>query len=204
MSKAINIVGLKFGRLIVTSRAENKGKQPRWNCLCDCGKLSVKYGAELKGNPYGGVLRCGYNCQIDLDARPAPLCTIPGCREIQNSVGKRSRITLCKKHYKKRWRLWTRYRITPEGHLAILASQEYRCAICKSEKSRPGVDNLSYWHVDHDHACCPGEKSCGKCVRGLLCGLCNHGLGSFRDNPNFMIAASDYVRIHKKQETKCQ
>jgi hypothetical protein len=29
------------------------------------------------------------------------------------------------------------------------------------------------WHVDHDHACCPGENTCGQCVRGLLCNFCN-------------------------------
>jgi hypothetical protein len=27
--------------------------------------------------------------------------------------------------------------------------------------------------VDHDHNCCNGWKTCGKCVRGILCNRCN-------------------------------
>jgi hypothetical protein len=27
--------------------------------------------------------------------------------------------------------------------------------------------------TDHDHACCPGPRSCGKCVRGMTCRACN-------------------------------
>lgn len=50
-------------------------------------------------------------------------------------------------------------------------------------------------HVDHDHACCPGQKaSCGKCVRGLLCGPCNRGIGLFRDDLTRVEAAARYLK----------
>lgn len=32
-------------------------------------------------------------------------------------------------------------------------------------------------HVDHDHRCCPGETSCGNCVRGLTHETCNKRIG---------------------------
>jgi|SRR5690606_4909489 len=38
-------------------------------------------------------------------------------------------------------------------------------------------------NVDHDHACCPGEKACGNCVRGVLCRKCNLALGFLDDDP---------------------
>lgn len=69
----------------------------------------------------------------------------------------------------------------------LLAQQNGKCAICGDV---PGVRRLA---VDHDHACCPGRKSCGKCVRGLLCGRCNTGLGMFKDSPDRLLAAKSYL-----------
>lgn len=49
--KLIDRVGQKYGRLLVLSRAENKSEKDanaRWNCQCDCGKISVVYGQDLQ------------------------------------------------------------------------------------------------------------------------------------------------------------
>lgn len=42
------------------------------------------------------------------------------------------------------------------------------------------------WHVHHDHACCSGPFSCGKCIIGLFCSDCNTGSGHFGDDPKKM------------------
>ncbi len=69
-----------------------------------------------------------------------------------------------------------RYNITSERYDEMLAEQGGGCAICaSSESGRVG----RLFSVDHDHACCPGTRSCGQCVRGLLCLRCNNGLGWF-------------------------
>jgi len=58
------------------------------------------------------------------------------------------------------------------------------CAICGAH------DRLV---IDHDHDCCAGVRSCGKCVRGVLCCNCNWGLGAFRDDPERLAGAITYI-----------
>lgn len=59
---ALELTGKVFGRLIVLSRAPNKGKRSAWLCRCECGREVVVAGTKLvhdkqrgcgckKGNP---------------------------------------------------------------------------------------------------------------------------------------------------------
>lgn len=57
MSKLINIVGEKFGRLTVVGYShKGSNRHSYWKCLCDCGKEVVVGGPGLKG---GGSQSCG-------------------------------------------------------------------------------------------------------------------------------------------------
>ena len=87
--------------------------------------------------------------------------------------------------------VFRRYSITEQRYDEILAAQGGVCAICKKDCRRGSLS------VDHDHTCCPGVKSCGKCVRGLLCRTCNQALGNLRDDPTLMRAAADYVESER-------
>ena len=86
-------------------------------------------------------------------------------------------------------RLWTHYRITPAEYEAILVRQGGRCAVCGA--TEPG--GAGRWHVDHDHGCCATVRSCGECVRGLLCTRCNVGMGMFGDSPVMLLRAAEYL-----------
>jgi|11_taG_2_1085331.scaffolds.fasta_scaffold00036_19 hypothetical protein len=53
------------------------------------------------------------------------------------------------------------------------------CQICNIELNHQhSRGNRKGACLDHDHTCCPtGGKSCGKCVRGVICQQCNTAEG---------------------------
>jgi hypothetical protein len=76
---------------------------------------------------------------------------------------------------------------------ALWAAQKGLCALCEEPMTTGGKQYLSAC-VDHDHACCPGYKSCGKCVRGLIHRRCNMLLGNALDRFDLLEAAIRYLK----------
>jgi hypothetical protein len=81
------------------------------------------------------------------------------------------------------------YSLPPEIYDRIYEVQGGRCEICR--RATGARKRLA---VDHDHSCCNGPTSCGRCVRGLLCGTCNKTLGHLRDDPEAFERAALYLR----------
>lgn len=80
----------------------------------------------------------------------------------------------------RRYKLKSNFGITPEQYDAMFSSQKGVCFIC--ERASPDGRRL---HVDHCHKT--------KKVRGLLCHDCNRGLGIFKDDPNLLRKAANYL-----------
>lgn len=76
------------------------------------------------------------------------------------------------------------YGLTAEQYKALWEACGGKCMMCKRFKARA---------VDHDHSCCSGKTSCGKCVRGLLCTRCNVFLGHSRDDPQVGYNMANYL-----------
>ena len=83
----------------------------------------------------------------------------------------------------------TTHNLTPDRYAAVLERQGGVCAICRQADAVG--EALA---VDHDHGCCRGARSCGRCVRGLLDTRCNLGIGRFKDDPEQLRAAAEYIR----------
>lgn len=66
-----------------------------------------------------------------------------------------------------------RYGLSEADFRSKLEAQNFACAMCLLPFGQETP------HVDHDHGCCPGVDTCGRCLRGLLCFRCNRTLGYF-------------------------
>jgi len=83
-------------------------------------------------------------------------------------------------------RRFKRHHITKENYDDLLNKYAGKCWICKNN------DGIN---IDHDHSCCKGTHSCGKCIRGILCGNCNTAIGLLKEDKKIMLEALNYLNI---------
>lgn len=107
------------------------------------------------------------------------------------SDGKQGYCKECAKQYKRDTYDSRRRRLREVKLQYSLTADEYEtleaagCGICGSH------DNLV---VDHNHQCCPErKKSCGKCVRAMLCSNHNILLGMASDDVDILRKAIEYL-----------
>lgn len=62
-TKRLDLLGQRFGKLVVVARAENIGRDTAWLCKCDCGNERVVRTAALRRR---NVSSCGCNTAVPL------------------------------------------------------------------------------------------------------------------------------------------
>lgn len=116
------------------------------------------------------------------------ICPVHNCGRI-----KIKKSLVCKRCNQLAWR----YSISPETVKLMFEPDNFKC----SNKACGVSKNL---HMDHSHLCCPpgsfpqtSKVSCGDCVRGWLCRMCNLALGKLQENPRIIQGLLDFLRESK-------
>lgn len=86
------------------------------------------------------------------------------------------------------FKLKKNFNLTLEQYAWLLKQQNGLCFLCEQPETRidPRTGLVMNLAIDHDRKCCPGLKSCGKCIRGLLCTDCNTCLGKLECKPKMI------------------
>lgn len=94
------------------------------------------------------------------------------------------RKTSCKEYASNLKRL---YGMSVSEHEALFNSHGGKCAICAAPLViRGGKKFVDQSCIDHCHTTSK--------VRGILCAHCNTGLGMFKDNPDLLLTAIEYLK----------
>lgn len=116
--------------------------------------------------------------------RERPIVEFPVCRN--NEDGRLGACQECE-----------RYRISRNKHGMTreekreAARKQGGCLICRRK-----APSDKGWVMDHDRSCCPGDKSCEKCRRGILCTWCNSAMGYAMDSPELLRKMAAYLEAH--------
>lgn len=98
----------------------------------------------------------------------------------------------------KLFKLKANFNITSDQFAWLHYIQNNTCFMCGEAEVR--IDNrtgtVMNLAIDHDHRCCSARgKSCGKCVRHLLCSTCNIMVGFAELKPKVVHRFADYIDL---------
>lgn len=85
-----------------------------------------------------------------------------------------------------KWRMKSRYNVTPQQISSYLKFHDNKCAICKQDNELV---------IDHCHT--------QKKFRGMLCRACNLLIGYAHDNPEVLESAINYLNFHNQEFKGC-
>lgn len=127
---------------------------------------------------------CGTHYYHVVRGRPPELsgatveCLVDGC--LEEITLRATSSGLCRRHAGFR----NKFGLTVDAVIEL-----YDELICRN----PGCNSTERLSLDHDHSCCNGQRSCGKCVRGWLCNTCNSALGLLGEDRNRISGLIDYL-----------
>ena len=195
-------IGQKFSKLLVIGHPFSKANQFRYvKCRCDCGKEVVVQCASLR---IGNTQSCGCTRRKTTIASNGqkkccrcgvlkPTTEFSTCNPKQSVDGFCPACVRCHKDTE----LQRTYNITIDDYESLLNKQNGCCAICgtndpgaKPSNKKSHRNKLKFFFVDHDH-------NDVNIVRGLLCRQCNLGVGNFKDSPDLLLRAREYIEIRK-------
>lgn len=184
-------------------------------CSHRCGQIVIKRKRRLRLGVFarGTVRKCVVCCaEFKADSSRhiycSDACNRTACQKRRNVGLPPRRCTICDKEFQpnssqhlkcskacksvrhRQLRLASKYGLTTGMFTELLRKQGGGCAICKTNGS------TTRWAVDHDHSCCLGDKTCGKCIRGILCYPCNQALGLMKDSPEIIASALVYINTN--------
>lgn len=110
------------------------------------------------------------------------ICDAPRYKNYINKPGKKEK----RNQTRRAWNRARLYNFPPELYEERFAAQGNVCAICGTDT--PG--GKGQFHADHDHET--------NQPRGVLCHNCNVALGNFKDNPEILQAAIEYLKKYSE------
>jgi len=148
------------------------------------------------GHPFDGVDTSGkQTCSICREEKRKTHCP-QGHEKNSINTSPSGNCRICARDNQRRYRPLNKYGITPEKMTELLDAQDNSCAICHI-KFGTGAQRPE---VDHDHSCCPGQVTCGKCIRKILCNNCNGMIGKARDSISILRSAVYYLESHSTED----